>query len=453
MRKTMTAVAALAMGGAVLTGPGAMAKGPVALEGGASPLVLVKETKPTDMAGFPWNLEEGRTEDLEISMSQEIPDPESDDPVSLDYTMMIPWVEVEKDGDDDITLTMDTMTMVIGLPGPDGETTGFNVETLYENMTANFVRDGDRMTFDVTADGLSMSMGMPEMADEGVTLKYLIEGKGFDISGESAAEQDWADVRSLDVSYDYTLDEMTADMSIKEADGPGMAMTLAFGKSIADAKIGDGSMSSNVVMNDFEMVMTAPMPMEVSASKMEVGVAMPMEPSPEPQDITYRIGVEGLELSDGIWAMADPGEAFPREIKRVMIDLQMQAMMMVSIFDPEAMAEAEMSGMPPLIPTGAKINEIAFDGLGLKVDATGEGALKGIQPEGNAYVTVQGLADFVASAQAAGMFGDQEAMMIQGMAGQLGKEGDDGELIFDIETDGAMINVNGNPIMPIPSME
>jgi hypothetical protein len=261
-------------------------------------------------------------------------------------------------------------------------------------------------------------------------------------------------MRSLDVSYDYTLDEMTLDMSVSgdEADMD-MAMTAAFGETTADAVIGNGNMSSNAIINDFSMDMTAPMPMQASASKLEVGVAMPTEPAPEPQDITYKIGLEGLELSDNIWAMADPTEAFPREISRVMIDLQMQAMMMVSLMDPEAMAEAEMSGMPPLIPTGAKINEIAFDGLGLKVDATGEGALKGTQPEGSAYVTVQGLADFVASAQQAGMFGDQEAMMIQGMAGQLGKEGDDGELIFDIETDGGMLNVNGAPIMPIPGMQ
>jgi len=43
--------------------------------------------------------------------------------------------------------------------------------------------------------------------------------------------------------------------------------------------------------------------------------------------------------------------------------------------------------------------------------------------------------------------------MIEGMAGQLGEEGDDGELIFDIKTDGGMLNVNGAPVMPIPGAQ
>lgn len=454
MKKTIVAVAALAVGGAFLTSESVLAKGPVSLDGG-SPLVQVKETKAADIGNFPWDLEEGRTEDLTFSMSQEIPDPEGDEAVALNYTVMIPWIEVEKDGDDDVTFTMDTMKMLMAFPGPDGgDPIEVTVDILYDNLSSNFVRDGDRMKFSGTADGMSAALDPTAMEEAGIELRYMIDGKGLDITGEAAAEQDWTDMRSLDVSYDYTLDEMTLDMSVSgdEADMD-MAMTAAFGKTTADAVIGNGSMSSNAVINDFAMDMTAPMPMEASASKLEIGVAMPTEPAPEPQDIAYKIGLEGLELSDNIWGMADPGEAFPREISRVMIDLSMQAMMMVSLMDPEAMAEAEMSGMPPLIPTGVKINEIAFDGLGLKVDATGEGALKGAVPEGSAYVTVQGLNDFVASAKAAGMFGDQEAMMIQGMAGQLGKEGDDGELIFDIETDGPMLNVNGAPVMPLPGMQ
>ncbi len=457
MNKTIIAVAALAASGALLTSESVLAKGPATLEGGSA-VVLAKETKAgLDMANFPWNLEEGRTEDLTFSMTQEVADPESAETVSLDYTIMIPWIEVEKDGDDDVTFTMDTMNMTIGFPNPEGgdEPVEMTVEMLYDNMSSNFVRDGDRMTFKGTADGMSAAVDSAQLAEEGMELTYMIDGKGLDISGEAASDQDWTDIQTLDVSYDYTLDEMTLDFAItgEALDGEDMAMTAAFGQTTADAVIGKGTMSSNAVINDFEMDMTAPMPVQASASKMEVGIAMPTEPAPEPQDIAYKIGLEGLELSDNIWAMADPDNAFPREITRVMIDLQMQAMMMVSLMDPDAIAEAEMSGMPPLIPTGMKINEIAFDGLGLKIDATGEGALKGTVPEGSAYVTVLGLADFVASAQKAGMFGDQEAMMIQGMAGQLGKEGDDGELIFDIETDGPMLKVNGAPVMPLPGMQ
>jgi len=238
-----------------------------------------------------------------------------------------------------------------------------------------------------------------------------------------------------------------------ESSGEQFEMSGASGSLNASGQIGQGRIEGSSEMNDFDLTISQPLPIEVSIGKLSTDLGIPTDPSPKPQDIKYLIGAEDIVLDDFIWGMIDPNEAFPRDLKRVMIDFEMQAMLMVSLLDPEALAEMESSGVPPMIPTGVQIKSIAFDGLGLTVDATGEGALKGTQPEGEAFVSVKGLSDFVASGVKAGLFGDQESMMIEGMAGQLGKEGDDGELIFDIKTDGAMLNINGAPIMPIPGMQ
>ena len=453
MKTTTLAAATFAMGGVLLLNQdAALAKGPLGIEGQA-PLVLVKET-PTeiDVKNFPWALEEGRSENVRMTMQQEIPDPEGGDPVVLNYAITIPWMEVEKDGEDSVSITMDEQVLAIMVPGDDGETIEMNVDVLYDNMTASFTRDGDRMTFEGSADGMAASMGAPMLEEEGIEMVYKIVAEGLKISGDGLAEQDWTDIRALDIAYDYTLDSMDLDLKLAgdAMEGQNMAMVMSLGPTTSDALIRDGQMVVNSETTDFAIKVSEPMPIDVSAAKMGIGIAMPTEPSPKPQDIKYKLELEGIELSEQIWAMADPGEAFPRQLERLVIDMEMQAMLMVSLLDPAAMAEAEASGMPPMIPTGAKINSIAFDGLGLKIDATGEGALNGTQPEGEAYVTVKGLSDFVASAKAAGMFGDQEAMMVEGMAGQLGKEGDDGELIFDINTEGGMVNINGAPVMPIP---
>lgn len=456
MKTTIVAAATFAMGGVLLSNQdAALAKGPLAVEA-QSPLVFVKETPvEIDMKDFPWSLEEGRTENIRIMMKQEIPDPEGDEPVVLNYAVTIPWIEVEKDGDDSVTFTMDEQLVTMTLPIEGEDAFEFNVDVLYDNMSATFDRDGERMKFEGSADGLAATFGSPQLEGEDIEMSYKLVGEGMKISGEGAAEQDWTDARTLDISYEYTLDSMDLDMSIggEGTGGQNLAFTASFGKTISDALIGGGNLASTTEVNDFVVNVTEPMPLEVAAEKMGIAIAMPTEPSPKPQDIKYKLEFEGISLSDQIWAMADPNEAFPRDLRRLVVDLEMQAMMMVSFLDPAAMAEAEASGMPPLIPTGAKINSIAFEGLGLTVDATGEGALKGTQPEGEAYITIKGLSDFVASAQKAGMFGEQEGMMVEGMAGQLGKEGDDGELIFDIKTDGAMVNINGAPVMPIPSMQ
>lgn len=456
MKPTTLAAATFALSGALFFNPdAAQAKGPLGVEG-QSQAIFVKETPTTlELADFPWGLEEGRTENVRLVFEQEVPGPESDEPMVVSYALTMPWIDVEKDGDDKITLTMDEQLLTMSFVADTDTPLEFNMDMLYDGLTATFERDGERMVFAATADGMTMEMSSPQAEEEGVDFTYKLAGKGLSIEGEGAAEQNFADIRALDISYDYTLDSMTMDIA---AGGEGMGgeefnMVGEFGETTSSALIRDGRMETDAVVNGIDFEMTAPMPIAFSAEKMAMAVGMPTEPSPKPQDIKYLIDLQNIELSDEIWGMADPTEAFPRNLARAVIDLDMQAMMMVSIFDPEAMAEAEASGMPPMIPTGVTINSIAFDGLGLKVDAKGEGALKGTTPEGEAYVTVKGLSDFVASAMKAGMFGEQEAMMVEGMAGQLGKEGDDGELIFDIKTDGAMLNINGAPVMPIPGMQ
>lgn len=455
MKTTTLAAATFAMSTAFLLDfDGAFAKGPLGIES-QSPLILVKESMTElDMKDFPFGLKEGSSKNVRMTFDQEIAIPEEDETVNLVYTIDLPTLDVEKDGDDKVTVTFpENYTVTMGFD-VEGEQVQLDMEGRTENQTMTFERSGDRMTYSGSADVFEMSMTSPQAAEEGVEFLFTMGGKGFSMTGEGAAEQDWTDMKALDVSYDYTMEEFDF-AATASGDQPDQEFEMTGeGKEIAaKGQIGQGRIEGLSEITDFDVVVTKPMPIEVSIGKMSTEIGMPTDPSPKPQDIKYLIGLEDIVLDDFIWGMMDPNEAFPRDLKRLLIDFEMQAMLMVSLLDPAAMAEIESSGMPPMIPTNAKINSIAFDGLGLKVDATGEGALKGTQPEGAAYVTVKGLSDFVASGVKAGMFGEQESIMIEGMAGQLGEEGDDGELIFDIKTDGAMLNINGAPIMPIPGME
>ena len=454
--KTMTlAAATFAMGGVLLFNQDiAHAKGPLDIEV-ESRVILVKET-PTeiDMKDFPFGLEEGKSENVRMTFDQEIVIPEEDDAMKISYTITMPTLEVQKDGDDKVSIIFPddyTVTMAMDIEGDEIQ---IDMEGVAENQQMTFERDGDRMTYTGTSDAFSLAVSSPQAKEEGVDFLFSMAGKGLDLKGAGASEQDWTDLQNLDISYDYTMDEISYDVTATgEQEGQEFEMTGEAAEIAASGLIGEGRLEGSTSATGMTMVVSKPMPIEVKVGKLASDIGMPTEPSPKPQDIKYLISAEDVVLDDFLWSMMDPQEAFKRELNKVVIDIEMKAMMMVSLLDPAAMAEAEMSGMPPLLPTGAKINSISFDGLGLNVDATGEGALKGTQPEGNAYITVKGLSDFVAGAKKAGMFGDQEAMMIEGMAGQLGKEGDDGELIFDIETDGAMLNINGAPVMPIPSMQ
>ena len=455
MKTTTLAVAAYAVSGALLLNTNnALAKGPLGVEG-QSPLVLIKESvTEIDLKDFPFGLEEGTSKNVRMSFDQEIAIPEEDESVKLSYVVMMPSLDVEKDGDDIVSIKFPKeykLTMTTNVEGDDFQ---MDMAGLTDNQVMTFERDGDRMKYSGSADGFSATVTSPQAAENGIDFVFEMSGRGFVMAGEGAAEQDYTDIQTLDISYDYTMDSMSF-AATGEGDEPGQQFEMS-GKSgtlAASGQIGKGRVEGESEINGFDFSVSQPLPIKASVGKLSTGFGMPTDPSPKPQDIKYLIGAEDIVLDDFLWGLMDPNEAFPRDLKRLVIDLEMKAMMMVSLFDPEAMAEIESSGVPPLIPTTATIKSIAFDGLGLKVDATGEGALKGTQPEGEAYVSVKGLSDFVASAVKAGMFGDQESLMIEGMAGQLGKEGDDGALIFDIKTDAGMVNINGAPIMPIPGAQ
>lgn len=455
MKTIAFAAATFVMGGAFLfSQDAALAKGPLDIEVD-SPLVLVKET-PTelDMSDFPFGLKEGTFKNVRMTFDQEMVIPDEDETFAMIYTITLPTLDVDKDGDDKVTIMFPEEYTVSMTTSAEGEDLQIDILATTDDQEMTFERDGERMNYSGTAGAFTLKLTSPQAAEEGVDFEFTMGGKGLDVKGSGAAEQDWTDMKALDLSYDYTMDEITYDVSATgEEPDQQFEMTGAAASVSASGLVGQGRIEGSTDASDMTINVTKPLPIQASIGKLTSEIVMPTEPSPKPQDMKYVIAAEDVVLDDFLWSMMDPNNAFKRELNKIVIDLEMQAMMMVSLLDPAAMAEAEMTGLPPMIPTGAKINSIAFDGLGLVVDATGEGELKGTQPQGNAYITVKGLSDFVGGAREAGMFGDQEAMMIEGMAGQLGKEGDDGELIFDIETDGAMININGAPVMPIPSMQ
>jgi len=455
--KTMTlAAASLAMSGAFLLNfDTAFAKGPLDVETGQSPLVLVKESATKiDLTDFPFGLEEGTSKNVELSFEQNIALPEHEESVGLNYSVLLPSLTVEKDGDDEVTVTFPDEYTISMTFEEDGENVTFDMDGKAENQVMTFERDGDRMTYTGSADAFSISLAAPEQAkEEGIDFLFTMTGKGLSIDGAGAAEQDWSDLQALNVSYEYVLDESILEATGIDDSGQEFEFSGSTGVVEATGKIGEGRLEGRSEMNDFAFQILQPLPIEASIGLFTTEFGMPTEPSPKPQGIKYLIGAEDIVLDDFIWGLMDPNSAFPRDLNNILIDVEMQAMLMVSLLDPAAMVEIENSDVPPILPTGVQIKSIAFDGLGLTVDATGEGELNGTQPEGEAFISIKGLSEFVGSAVEAGLFGQQESLMIEGMAGQLGKEGDDGALLFDIKTDGGMLNVNDAPIMPIPGFE
>lgn len=454
---TLAAVALTAAGASLAVKDSAFARGPSGMEAEQSLLVLAKETQHTDLdlKDFPFGLKEGRTENVRLNFEQTIEIPEEDESVSIRYVMTMPWMEVEKDGDEKVTIRFaDTQKLDLEVDGPEEETVTITADMTSDDTVMTFARDGDRMSYEGGSKGFTAVVETPEAVADEVSFAYKLGGKNLRIEGTGAAEQDFSDMRKLDIEYDYVLDSMTFDFDItpknSEEEMPPIAVNGETGELKASGKIGEGVLTGGGVMTDMTLNITKPTPMELFFGRFETDMEMPTEASDEPQKVRYLIKAEEIEIDEAIWSMADPGKVFPRQLNKLTVDLQMMAMMYVSLLDPEAVAKAEESGMPPMMPTSVKINSIAFDGLGLDVAASGEGDMASGAPQASGLLTVKGLKDFVDNAVSAGMFGEQEAMMATGMAEQFGKPGDDGELVFEVETKDGMVMVNGTPVAPLP---
>ena len=484
--KKMTSAAAVAALACALLGPQiASAKGPVTLDAPAAPaLVLAKvpEGKRIEFSAFPWDLQEGRTENPVMTYTQEIPGNEEmgQEPGSITYTVAMDWIEVEKDGDDAATVRFSPDQVVIfdAQGGSEGESMSFEVDVTMPGNEFRFTREGELTKYEGGADGFTMNVDTPEaLAEQGGKLRYDVVAEDIAIKGEGTTGMDLSNLAEADARYEYEVGSMTLEFDVmpppktdeeiaeieamnKEFEEMGLDPISTepeppvvgkgtMGRLVATGGIGGGVIEGTNEASDVRFEIAQPMPFEVGMKSMKTDVAFPTAPAEEPQDVRYMFSMEGIELSEGVWAMMDPEEALPRELNRLVVDLGMKMMVMKPLLDPQAMAQSDPMGPPPMMPTAVTINEIAFDGLGLTVDAEGEGDMTGAEgPGGQALISVGGFEDFIKNAQNAGMFGEMEAAMAQGMAAQFGEE-KDGKLVFDVKTEDGMIVVNGTPVAPL----
>lgn len=446
------AAAASVVTGVCACGAGTVFAQPPLMGETPSLIVPVKDSAiEIEMKDFPFGLKEGVNKNVVLTLEQKLNIADPDDTGVLYYKSTLPSVKVEKDGADKVKLTLpDTYSIEIVTAG-DGEDLIFEIDGISKNHVVEFERDGDVVSYTGIGDVFGLHMTSPRATGLDIEAELSIHGKNFAVNGTYAGSLFSNDIENLDVSYDYTLDDVKYDFRVvsegegQHIEGVGLASAI-----FARGLVGEGRIEGTTGGRDMSFDLVRPLPVNVSMGKLVTDTVMPIDASPDPQDIGFMIGMEDIQLDDFLWSVLDPKKELLRELNRFEIDIDMTAILTAALSDPEAIAEAEETGVPPFIPLGAKVNSIAFDGLGLALDAEGEVSMNGVQPEGDAYITLKGLSEFVESALKAGLLGQQQVILVQGMAGQLGKEGEDGELIFDIKTDAGMININDAPIFPIP---
>ncbi len=196
-----------------------------------------------------------------------------------------------------------------------------------------------------------------------------------------------------------------------------------------------------------------PLP-EIAASFAEFGVGflMPLSKSEEPQDFGMNLTLDGLQVSDMIWGLADPSGALPHDPATLIVDVSGQANWLVDIMDAEA---AEMMGdeMPAELHT-LDLNELRVALAGALL--TGMGAFTfdnsdletfdGLPaPTGTIDLTLVGGNALIDTLVAMGLLPEDQAMGARMMLGLFARPGDgEDTLTSKIEVDGATGAISAN---------
>lgn len=405
------------------------------------PLVLVKDTakagvEPTfDPRDFPWDLPEGRTEDVVIPLGNAV--------------LTMPWMDVTKDGDDFVEIIAPEITIT---EEADGKTKGgatitgaelqirrlddtMAVSGIAEDMT---ISDGDTDEVGIQLDGLDFTL---------TSSGYELAIQAMEDDADSGSDQMIEAMRALNVALDYSTSSFSMKFNTTEGGNAPFDMVLSSGPSESGLRFGDGRLDMSATSKANAFSVEGPLPVEGDIGLVSYSLSMPVEEAKAPQPMQFGMEISDVSVSDTIWDMVDPQKIFPRSFDQAKLDMTMNIILKESMFD----NARGTRGSEALVPVDVTLTALELDGLGLDVSANGEMEMSGEIPKSiSAYLSVAGLSEFMANAVEAGFIPQAQAIMGEGIALQFAKEEADGSLTFDVKTDDGMVSINGNRVAPLP---
>ncbi len=247
---------------------------------------------------------------------------------------------------------------------------------------------------------------------------------------------------SMDGSYSYDGSSMIFDIKDNGDDASGTVQT---GGSVLNFGLDKSSMAYDAKASGLVAQITVPdlpFPVELSMAEYGVGFEMPLAQTAEPADFGVSFDLIDLKVSDQIWSMVDPTNAFGRDPATISLGLSGTAKMFFDILDPEQAAAMENSDVP------GELHTLNLDRLKLAVAGallTGEGAFTFDnsdigslipdmpRPEGSVTVNLTGGNKLIDTLVDMGMIPSDQAMGARMMMGMFARTVGDDELTSTLE--------------------
>ena len=190
--------------------------------------------------------------------------------------------------------------------------------------------------------------------------------------------------------------------------------------------------------------------------ELEIGFAVPLSASEEPSEFNGVAALRGLEISEAIWSMIDPGQIIPRDPATIAIDISGKLMVLMDLMNLENLASLEDMDSPPYLPVAVDINELSaiFGGAELAgsgtmtFDPESSVIIQGVPlPVGEVNLSLKGGFGLMDKFSALGLVPAEASMGIRGMIGAFSKPvGEDHfETKVEMNADGSIL-ANGQRI-------
>jgi len=291
-------------------------------------------------------------------------------PDAMSYDLVVPEVAVEvtgmQAGREDVplrmqfTLTDNTGTYALTQGASRGLVSKFHAAKMTFSLSGANPEDGSTVTAAGKADAIDFDseVALPAQTDMADLRKALNDG--FAAQGRIA-------YGNMDYTVDTASPEGKGSMSAHTDSADG-----SFSMSKAGLSYGGHGRGIEVSVNAPDV----PVPIAASMSQAAFNFAMPLMKSDAAQPFAFLWDMDGVTISDALWAMFDPTAQLPRDPARLMVDLAGTARLDMDVFDP-AMAETEKA--PGQIDT-VDIKALELRAAGAQLTGAGGGTIDNSGP-------------------------------------------------------------------------
>lgn len=356
-------------------------------------------------------------------------------------------------------------TMALKMEGfaPDPATTdrmsiGFTVANL--NGTLRFTAAPAAIAYDATADRIDYSLDAT-MTDGSVKMTGDYAGLAFKGEGPMVPS---AVAAALFAAEDLTRIDFTAKSAglvFSTVSGPETVdFSQTSGDSTFSATFGRGQIDYdfgglNTVIKVAGTALPMP-PIDAEIADFGLRIAMPVLPRETAGTAAIGLRLDGLKVSEPVWAMIDPTAVLPRDPATLVLRVTSSARALIDLMNPALPAEPKPGEPPapdmPFVFENVKVEEITLRLAGATVKATGEATINNAgpvpMPVGGLDVTIEGALGLADKLQTIGVVPPEQAAMAKGVLAAFAVPGaapDSFTTRIEATADG-MITANGVPL-------